>query len=168
MFYIMHYTLNQLNVLLLRITYLTAYFQFPPFVYKNWLYLLQQDRVRHLYYTACDRQKVHWQGRCWLTVGQSLDTIAQRRLSIRPAFRLCYAVWTNSQTSQTASIFRMFFSAVYSRSSNTNLCSFYFSKNDLFDHIHLSDISQQTWDVGPTLVYCWPNVYDVGPTANQR
>ena len=32
----------------------------------------------------------------------------------------------------------------------------------------LSFIAQQTWDVGPTLAYCWPTVYDVGPTLNQR
>ena len=31
-----------------------------------------------------------------------------------------------------------------------------------------SDNTQQTWDVGPTLIYCWPTVYDVGPTVNQR
>ena len=29
-------------------------------------------------------------------------------------------------------------------------------------------ISQQTWVVGPTLVYCWPTVYDAGQTVNQR
>ena len=28
--------------------------------------------------------------------------------------------------------------------------------------------AQQTRDAGPTLVYCWPAVYDVGPTVNQR
>ena len=28
--------------------------------------------------------------------------------------------------------------------------------------------SQQTWDDGPTLVYCWPSVVDGGPTVNQR
>ena len=28
--------------------------------------------------------------------------------------------------------------------------------------------SQQTWDVGPTLVHCWLTVYAVGPTVNQR
>ena len=27
---------------------------------------------------------------------------------------------------------------------------------------------QKTWDVGLTLVSCWPTVYDVGPTVNQR
>ena len=27
---------------------------------------------------------------------------------------------------------------------------------------------QQTWDVDPMLVYCWPTVYDAGPTVNQR
>ena len=36
-------------------------------------------------------------------------------------------------------------------------------------HIRLcSRPTQQTWDVGPTLAYCWPTVYDVGPTVNQR
>ena len=29
-------------------------------------------------------------------------------------------------------------------------------------------VSQPTWDLSPTLVYCWPTVYDVGPTVNQR
>ena len=29
-------------------------------------------------------------------------------------------------------------------------------------------LSQQTWDVGPTLGYCWPTVYNVVPTVNQR
>ena len=29
-------------------------------------------------------------------------------------------------------------------------------------------LSQQTWNVGPTLVYCWATVYDVDPTVNQR
>ena len=28
--------------------------------------------------------------------------------------------------------------------------------------------TQQALDVGPTLVYCWANVVDVGPTVNQR
>ena len=28
--------------------------------------------------------------------------------------------------------------------------------------------SQQTWDVWPTLVYCWANLVDGGPTVNQR
>ena len=28
--------------------------------------------------------------------------------------------------------------------------------------------SQQTWDAGPTLIYLWPTVYDVGPTIKQR
>ena len=28
--------------------------------------------------------------------------------------------------------------------------------------------TQQTWDVGPTLAYCWPTVYDVGSTVNRR
>ena len=28
--------------------------------------------------------------------------------------------------------------------------------------------SQQTWNIGPTLVYCWANVVDGGPTVNQR
>ena len=27
---------------------------------------------------------------------------------------------------------------------------------------------QQTWDAGPTLVYCWANVVDGGPTVKQR
>ena len=26
---------------------------------------------------------------------------------------------------------------------------------------------EQTWDVDPTLVYCWPIVYGVGPTVNE-
>ena len=29
-----------------------------------------------------------------------------------------------------------------------------------------NEISQQTWDVGPTLVYCWANIVDGGPTVN--
>ena len=29
-------------------------------------------------------------------------------------------------------------------------------------------MTQQTWNVGPTLVYCLPDVYDAGPTVNQR
>ena len=32
----------------------------------------------------------------------------------------------------------------------------------------LNGASQQTWVVGPTLVYCWPTVYEAGPTVNQR
>ena len=28
--------------------------------------------------------------------------------------------------------------------------------------------TQQTGVIDPTLVYCWPTVYDVGPTVNQR
>ena len=28
--------------------------------------------------------------------------------------------------------------------------------------------TQHTWDVGPTLVYCWANVVDGEPTVNQR
>ena len=28
--------------------------------------------------------------------------------------------------------------------------------------------AQPDRDVGPTLVYCWPTVYDGGPTVNQR
>ena len=32
----------------------------------------------------------------------------------------------------------------------------------------LSEVPQQTWAVRLTLVYCWPTVYGVGPTVNQR
>ena len=35
--------------------------------------------------------------------------------------------------------------------------------------IHIPvDVTWKTWHVGPTLFYCWPTVYDVGPTINQR
>ena len=27
--------------------------------------------------------------------------------------------------------------------------------------------TQQTWDAGPTIAYCWPTVYDAGPAVNQ-
>ena len=29
-------------------------------------------------------------------------------------------------------------------------------------------LAQRWFTARPTLVYCWPNVYDVGPTVNQR
>ena len=35
------------------------------------------------------------------------------------------------------------------------------------DYIFINIYPQKTWDIGPTLVYCWTTVYDVGPTANQ-
>ena len=45
-----------------------------------------------------------------------------------------------------------------------------FEDNNIYCILHKSrgvvDI-QQTCDVDPTLVYCWPTVYDVGPTVNQ-
>ena len=28
--------------------------------------------------------------------------------------------------------------------------------------------AQQTWDAGPTLVHCWDNVVDGGPTLNRH
>ena len=34
--------------------------------------------------------------------------------------------------------------------------------------LHIVFQTQQIWDVGPTLVYCWANVVDGGPTVNQR
>ena len=37
-----------------------------------------------------------------------------------------------------------------------------------YNNLESSARAQQTWDGGPTLVYCWPTVYDVGPTVNQR
>ena len=37
-----------------------------------------------------------------------------------------------------------------------------------WSHWYDGTYTQQTWDVGPTLVYCWANVVDGGSTVNQR
>ena len=35
-------------------------------------------------------------------------------------------------------------------------------------NVYMQKPTQETLDVGPTLVYCWANVVDSGPTVNQR
>ena len=84
------------------------------------------------------------------------------RISAELIWSLSETPWTNLSSDKTH--------AFRSANAKGSICLLVKWADTAFQLCTASSLghTQQTWDVGSTLVYSWPSDYDAGPTVNQH